>query len=86
MPVLEDKPSLFERIKQECRPFANIPPQEGEFMVNYWIDAQRSLGVEISKATAYRQLEERVEAGTIEKRKGSFNGKIVNVYKFKETK
>ena len=78
--------SILRKAFDKVHPFANIPPQRGEFLTNYWIQVQRSLGNEIDIATAERQLDERVEAGTIEKRKGSFNGKVVNVYKFKETK
>ena len=85
MPELTDNPRLLDKIREHCLPcFANVPPQEGEFMVTYWIDTKRSMGEEISRATAYRQLDDRVKEGILTVRKGTYNGKQVNVYRFKE--
>ena len=81
MPELRDKPFLFERIKQECIPFSNIPPQEDEFLLTDYIAAS---GLNISRSTAERKLRDLEEQGIVTKRKGNYNGRSVNVYRFKE--
>ena len=84
MPELKDKQSLFDRIREESRPFLNIPPQEDEFTLIDYINANSTREKRMNRNTAEARLKEMIEAGVVVKRKGGYNGKSVNVYRFKE--
>ena len=83
MPELKDDKSLFQRIAEETVPFMNIPPQEDEFTIMDFISANTKFGAErMNRNTARARIADMLEAGVITKRKGNYNGKSVNVYRF----
>ena len=85
MPELTDNPRLLDKIREHCLPcFANVPPQEGEFMIRDYIAAHATKDYRMSRSTAERRLEGLIADGVITIRKGTYNGKQVNVYRFKE--
>lgn len=56
------------------------PPESDEFTVDDYVAARASAGVKVAVRTARDQLKALVESGALKSRKGSVDGKTINIF------
>ena len=79
MPLLTDSNDLKKRILEESKGYVVLPPQEGEFTIQDFIDAYDE---EISLYKAKLALDEMEKDGKVCKRDGGSGRKVI--YSWKE--